>query len=91
MTEPQSWTLIGVFGAGMFAMLGIVSTLFVRILRAEIGGLRGEFTGLRGEFTGLRAELTGDITALRAEMNAKFDLLDRDVSAIARRVFPDEP
>ncbi|PVW04083.1 hypothetical protein DEA06_11900 [Microbacterium sp. Gd 4-13] len=44
MTEPQVWTLIGVFAAMMFGMLTIVSTLFVRVLRVEIGSLRTEMT-----------------------------------------------
>ena len=39
MTEPQVWTLIGVFSALMFSMLGIVSTLFIRVVRTEIGRL----------------------------------------------------
>ncbi|MFL2000617.1 MULTISPECIES: hypothetical protein [unclassified Microbacterium] len=44
VTEPQVWTLIGVFAAMMFGMLTIVSTLFVRVLRVEIGSLRTEMT-----------------------------------------------
>jgi len=44
MTEPQVWTLIAVFATATFGMLVIVSTLFVRVLRAEIGGLRTEMT-----------------------------------------------
>ena len=62
VTEPQVWTLIGVFAAGLFGMLTLMSTMFLNVIRAEIGGLR-------------------------AEMNAKLDLLDRDVQAIARHVF----
>jgi hypothetical protein len=42
MTEPQVWTLIGVFAAAVFGMITVVSTLFVRVIRSEIGGLRGE-------------------------------------------------
>ncbi|HEY5224755.1 MAG TPA: hypothetical protein VIJ18_17120 [Microbacteriaceae bacterium] len=42
MTEPQVWTLIGVFATAVFGMITVVSTLFVRIIRSEIGGLRGE-------------------------------------------------
>jgi len=96
LNEPQVWTLIGVFAASMFAMIGTVTSAFTRVLRAEIGGLRGELDGLRGE---LRAEIGG----LRAEMNArfervdaqfervdtKFEHLDRDIQALTRRVFPD--
>jgi len=39
MTEAQVWTLIGVFSALMFGMLGIVSTLFIQVVRSEIGAL----------------------------------------------------
>ena len=45
MTEPQVWVLIGVFAAGIFGMFTIVSTLFIRVIRAEIGGLRSEMLG----------------------------------------------
>ena len=45
MTEPQVWVLIGVFAAGMFGMLTIVSTLFIRVLRTEMGSLRNEMNG----------------------------------------------
>ena len=37
MNETQVWTLIGVFSAAMFGLIGIVSTLFIQVLRAEIG------------------------------------------------------
>lgn len=45
MTEPQVWTLIGVFAAAMFGMIGIVSTLFIHVVKSEISGLRTELTG----------------------------------------------
>jgi len=88
VSDPQIWTLIGVFAASTFGMIGLTSTLFLRVLRAEIGGLRGE---LGGQIGGLRGELKGDLAALEARMDARFEALDRDISAIARRVFPDEP
>ncbi|QKJ21302.1 hypothetical protein HQM25_16520 [Microbacterium hominis] len=43
MTEPQVWTLIAVFAAGMFGMITVVSTMFVRVVRAEIGRLDTKF------------------------------------------------
>jgi len=46
VTEPQVWTLIGVFAAAMFGMITIVSTLFVSVVRAEIGRLDGRFDAL---------------------------------------------
>lgn len=36
MNEPQVWTLIGVFAAALFGMVTVVSTMFVRVLRAEV-------------------------------------------------------
>lgn len=44
MTEPQVWTLIGVFAAVMFGMITIVSTLFVNVVRSEIRGLDATLT-----------------------------------------------
>ena len=60
MTEPQVWTLIGVFAAALFGMLTLMSTMFVRLINAKFETLE-----------------------------AKIDHLDRDVQAIARRVFPE--
>ena len=44
MSEPQVWTLIGVFAAAMFGMITIVSTLFVHVVRSEIRGLDAKLT-----------------------------------------------
>lgn len=73
MNDAQIWTMIGAFAALMFGMMTVVSTLFNRVVRAEIGGLRHE--------------MNGQIGGLRAEMNARFDGLDRDVQAIVKRTF----
>lgn len=91
MNEPQVWTLIGVFAAGMFGMVTVVTTMFTRVLRSEIGGLRaevsGEINGLRAEFKGdlaeLRTDLKGEIGGLRTEIRS----LDRDVSALMKHTF----
>ena len=44
MTEPQVWTLIGMFGAAIFGMLGIVSTMFVHVLKSEISAAESRLT-----------------------------------------------
>ncbi|GAA3652160.1 hypothetical protein [Microbacterium marinilacus] len=67
----QIWTIIGVLSAGLFGLLTLISTMFVRVVQAEIGGLRTE----------LRTEVGG----LRAEMSAKLDGIDRDVQFLMRR------
>ncbi|WP_375383925.1 hypothetical protein [uncultured Microbacterium sp.] len=53
MTEPQVWTLIGVFAAVMFAMLTVmiggltlVSTSLARVIRSEVGRLEARFDHL---------------------------------------------
>lgn len=76
MTEPQVWTLIGVFSALMFGMLGVVSSLFVRVLRSEIGGLESR---IGGEIGGLRADVR--------RLDERLDNLDRDVQALMRHTF----
>jgi hypothetical protein len=102
MNDAQIWTMIGTFTALMFGMLTAVSTLFVRVVRAEIGGLRSEMNGqigglrneMNGQIGGLRNEMNGQIGGLRNEMNARFDAvnvrmdgLDRDVQALVKRTF----
>ncbi|MFK0402078.1 hypothetical protein ACIQTT_07080 [Microbacterium sp. NPDC090225] len=91
MNDAQIWAMIGAFTALMFGMLTVVSTLFIRVVRAEIGGLRSE---MNGQIGGLRSEMNGQIGGLRSEMNARFDAvntridaLDRDVQAIVKRTF----
>lgn len=64
MNDAQIWTMIGAFIALMFGMLTVVSTLFVRILRTEIGGLRGE---INARFDAVNARMDGldrDVQAL---------------------------
>ncbi len=80
MTDAQIWTMIGCFTALMFGMLTVVSTLFIRVVRTEIGGLR--------------SEMNAQIGGLRHEMNARFDTvntridgLDRDMQAVVKRTF----
>lgn len=64
MNDAQIWTMIGAFTALMFGMMTVVSTLFVRVIRAEIGGLRGE---MQARFEGVDRRLDGldrDVQAL---------------------------
>jgi len=63
MNEPQVWTLIGVFAVGMFSVITLMSTMFVRVLRSEIGSLRTE---MRAEFAAILQRLD----RLDADVNA---------------------
>jgi hypothetical protein len=80
MNDAQIWTMIGAFTALMFGMLTVVSTLFVRVVRTEIGGLRGE---MNAQIGGLRSEMNARFDAV----NTRIDGLDRDVQAIVKRTF----
>lgn len=98
MTEPQVWTLIGVFAAAMFGMMTLLSTMFLRTmqngfdsvrteLRNEFASVRTEF---RNEFASVRTESGSEFTSVRTEIRAlheRIDHLDRDVSAIYRHIF----
>ena len=83
MNDAQIWTMIGAFTALMFGMLTVVSTLFIRVVRAEIGGLRSAF---RGELRAEIGELRGEITGLRREMNARFDTMDAKLKGLDTEV-----
>lgn len=87
LNEPQIWTLIGVFAAGMFGMLTLMSTMFTRMMNQGFDGLRAEMGSLRGEMGSLRAEMNTRFEAV----DSRFDHLDRDVQALVRRVFPEYP
>ncbi|MCD1573029.1 hypothetical protein [Agromyces mediolanus] len=79
MTEAQVWTMLGVFTTLMFSMLTIVSVGFVRVLRAEIGGVRAE---LRGEMGTLRAEVHGEIGSLRSELRGEIGSLRSEIGGV---------
>ena len=90
MTEPQVWAMIGVFTTIFLGTITVTSTLFVRVVRAEVGGLRGELGGLRGELGGLRAEMNARFEAVdrRFEVvNNRIDSLDRDVQTLVKHTF----
>ncbi|MFK3676623.1 hypothetical protein ACI2IP_02765 [Microbacterium sp. NPDC090218] len=80
MNDAQIWTMIGSFTVLMFSTLTVVSTLFIRVVRSEIGGLRNE---MNGQIGGLRNEMNARFDAV----NTRIDGLDRDVQAIVKRTF----
>lgn len=74
MNDAQIWTMIGCFTALMFGMLTVVSTLFVRVVRAEIGGLRGE---MNARFDAVSTRIDGLDRDMQAVVKRSFGL-DRD-------------
>ncbi|KQV03097.1 hypothetical protein ASC55_09425 [Microbacterium sp. Root322] len=87
MTEPQVWTLIGVFAAGMFGTITLISTMFLRTMQ---NGFDGVQTEMRNEFASVRTEMRSEFANVRTEIGAvhgRIDHLDRDVNAIYRHLF----
>lgn len=76
MNDAQIWTMIGAFSALMFSTLTVVSTLFIRVVRSEIGGLRNE---MNARFDVVNARFDA--------VNTRIDGLDGDVQAIVKRTF----
>ena len=76
LTEPQVWTLIGVFAAAMFGVLGLIVQLVNRNMTAG--------------FASLEKVMNVKFEAVDAKFDAvyiKLDHLDRDVTAISKKVF----
>ena len=59
MTEPQVWTLIGVFATGLFGMITLMSTMFVRIIRTEIQGVHHRLDRLDADVNALMRHTFG--------------------------------
>ena len=94
LTEPQTWTTIGVLAATLLGTITLVSTMLMRTITAQIGGLRGEmvsgFSSIRSEIGGLRAEMNARFEAVDARfdtVNTKIEGIDRDVQLLMNREF----
>lgn len=95
MDTAQIWAVIGVLAAAFFGMMTLTSTLFLRVIRSEIGGVRGEICGVRGEIGSLRREMDARFNAVDVRFSGvenrldrlehRFDGLDRDVHYLMRR------
>ena len=92
LTEPQTWTTIGVLTAALLGTITLVSTMLMRTITAQIGGLRGEISGLDGQIGGLRGQiggvdgqiggLHGEIGGLRGEMVSGFSSIRSEIGGL---------
>jgi len=87
LNEPQVWTLIGVFAAATFGLIGIVTSSFVRVMNVNFQRIDDRFVALT-EVMNTKFEL---VDARLDQVNSKIDHLDRDVQTLFRRVFPEYP
>lgn len=70
MTEPQVWTLIGVFAALMLGGFTLSTGLLTRVIRSGFEAVDAKFDAVDAKFDAV---------------NARLDHLDRDVSALMKR------
>ncbi len=83
MTEPQVWTLIGVFAAIMLGGMTLMTTLLMRTITSSISGLRGE---LHSSLGGLRAEMNVKFETVHEKFDAKFDLIGVGLDGLDARL-----
>ncbi len=81
LDAAQIWTIIGVGSASVLGMLTLMSTTFVRVIRAEIGSVRTEVSFLRDEMR-YRFEA---VDQRFDSVDRRLDGLDRDVQGIIGR------
>lgn len=74
LTDPQVWTLIGVFAALMLGGMTLMTTQLSRIIRAEIGRIDGT----------LSARIDG-VDARLGRIESKVDDLDKELTNLAVR------
>ncbi|KJL33701.1 hypothetical protein RS86_01498 [Microbacterium azadirachtae] len=74
MTEPQVWTLIGVFAAVMLGGMTLMTTLLTRTISAKSDAADSRIESLRVE-----------MNARFDTMDVKFSTLDREVATLAER------
>lgn len=100
MNEPQIWTLIGIFGAGLLGMITFTSQVMWKTITNQFESLRNEMSSELGsirkemgsEIKSLRTEMRSEFSAVRTEMDSmrnEIAHIDRDVQAITKRLLSD--
>ena len=83
VNDPQIWTLLGVFAAIMLGGMTLMTTLLMRTMTAAIDGVNGRIDGVHARIDGLSAEMNAQFDTV----NVKLEHLDRDVTALSKKVF----
>ena len=101
LTDAQMWTVIAGFLTAIFAMLGIITNLTGRTMRAEFTSVRTQIdslgtelrteigslgTELRTEIGSVRTEMRAEVGSLRTEMRSEFRRLDERFDRLEREV-----
>ncbi|WP_157157413.1 hypothetical protein [Diaminobutyricimonas sp. LJ205] len=76
MSEPQVWVLIGVFAAAIFAVLGVMTTMFSVTLRASLREVNSSIGGLREVMDARFARMDERFNATDAKFESRFQAMD---------------
>lgn len=99
MTEPQVWTLMGIFGTALLGMMTLLSQFLWRGISSKFDSIDARFDAVDARFDAVDAKFDAidqRFIDMERQMETRFDSvdkqiahLDRDVQAVARRVFPE--
>jgi len=86
--------LIGVFAAGMFGTLTLMSTMFLRTMQNGFDSVRTELsegldsvrTEFRNEFAGVRTEFRNEFASVRTESGSEFAGVRTEIRALHGRI-----
>ena len=85
LTDPQVWTLIGVFAAVMLGGMTLTTTQLSRIIRVEADRIDGTFSArIDGLDRTLSARIDG-VDARLGRIESKVDDLDTELTNLAVR------
>ncbi len=83
LTDPQVWTLIGVFAAVMLGGMTLMTTQLSRIVRVEADRIDGT---LSARIDGLDRTLSARIDGLDRTLSARIDGVDARLGRIESKV-----
>ncbi|NEN08034.1 hypothetical protein G3T36_19425 [Diaminobutyricibacter tongyongensis] len=83
MTEPPTWTMIGVVLATLVSTVVAFVHLVTRTMKHQFESFRTEIGAQLGQF---RAEVHADITGLRVESTIRFETIERSFADVDRRL-----
>ena len=83
MNDPQIWTLLGVFAAIMLGGMTLMTTLLTRTMAAGFKGVDAKFEAVDAKFDAVEKTMNAKFETV----NVKLEHLDRDISALSKKVF----
>ncbi|MEA1263405.1 hypothetical protein MicroSTF_10235 [Microbacterium sp. STF-2] len=87
LTDPQVWTLIGVFAAVMLGGMTLMTTQLSRIIRVEVDRVEGSLTARIDRVEGILSARIDGIDGRLGRIESKVDDLDTELTNLATRLW----